>query len=68
MRSFNKGIILLLVLIWSLFFAYELEMQSAIKAYPDAMIRIDLILLPILIFLTGYIVYTLIKEKNSKYK
>ena len=68
MRSFNKGIILLLVLIWSLFVAYELEMQTAIKAYPNAIIRIDLLLLPILIVLTAYIIYSLIKEKNSKYK
>ena len=68
MYSFNKGIILLLLLIWSLFFAYEIEMQTAMKAYPDSMVRIDLLLLPFLIILSVYIVYILIREQNSKHE
>jgi hypothetical protein len=46
------------------FAAWEMDAQATIQTLPDTYIRLDLLLLPFLIILTGYAVYFLIRNHN----
>ena len=63
--NYNSGLILLLFIIWSLFFAWQIEMKTIIEEYPDTIVRIDLLILPFLIVLTVYILYIVLRKQKQ---
>ena len=64
MNSNNKSFVLFLIFIWTIYVAWEIDVQSAIKTYPDSITRYDLLILPFLIIFTLYAVYILIRKQD----
>ncbi len=65
MNSNKKSFVLFLVFIWSIYVAWVIGIQSPLKNYPESKTRYDLLLLPFLIMFTAYVIYILIRKKNS---
>jgi hypothetical protein len=65
MASSKKSFILFILFVWSVYFAWSMDVQSAVKSFPNNMTRYDLLLLPFLILLTGYAVYLLLRKQKT---
>ncbi|WP_424370994.1 hypothetical protein [Muriicola sp.] len=64
MNSNKKSFVLFLIFLWSVYAAWELDVQTALKNYPDSVTRYDLLLLPFLVIFTGYVILLLIRKEN----
>ncbi len=62
----NKYLTLFLLLLWNCFMAWEYTIQNTLNHVQYPIVRYDLLILPILVFFTGYVVYVLIKKKETK--
>lgn len=60
----NKSLILFILFLWFVFAAWEMDAQAAEQTLPNTYIRLDLLMLPFLIILTGYAIYILIRNHN----
>jgi hypothetical protein len=65
MNSNSKSFVLFLIFIWSIYVAWEFDVQTAIKTYPDSITRYDLLILPCLIIFTAYAVHILIRNQDT---
>jgi hypothetical protein len=65
MNSNKKSFILLILFIWSVYFAWSLDVNSSLQTYSKGVTRYDLLLLPFLVIFTGYSIYLLVKNRNS---
>ncbi len=61
----NKSLIFFLLLLWTGFMAWELNLQNTINNVQYPMVRYDLLVLPLLVLFTGYAVYILIRKKAT---
>jgi len=61
----DNGLLIFLILLWSIFIMWELDVQHSIESYRDHILRFDLVFLPILILFTIYVVYVLIRNQKS---
>ena len=62
MNSYKKSFVVILILLWAVYIAWELDMQTALKNHPDSITRYDLMLLPFLIIITAYVIHLLIRK------
>lgn len=60
------SLILFLMGIWSCFMLWEFDVQTSLSTYSDSIIRYDLLILPFLIIITGYVIFILIRKQNPK--
>ncbi|NER09166.1 hypothetical protein SAMN06265375_1011348 [Muriicola jejuensis] len=65
MNSNKKSFILFILFIWSVYFAWSLDVSSAVQTYSKGVTRYDLLLLPFLIVFTGYSIYLLVRKQDS---
>jgi hypothetical protein len=65
MNSNKKSFILFILFIWSVYFAWSLDVNSAVQTYSKGVTRYDLLLLPFLIIFTGYSIYLLVRKQDS---
>lgn len=63
MKSFDKQMIILLVIGWILFFLWENTIQNYPEYVLRELVRYDLMALPTLLFFTTYAVWYYIKRK-----
>lgn len=63
MQSYSKVYLVYLTVIWSAYFLWEFQVQEWATSGDGQIIRYDLIILPILLIITGYSVYTFIKKQ-----
>ncbi|WP_372974508.1 hypothetical protein [Muriicola sp.] len=65
MNSNKKSFILFILFIWSVYFAWALDVNASVQTYPKGITRYDLLLLPFLIIFTGYSFYLILKKRDS---
>ena len=65
MKPRRKSFVLFIILLWSVYAAWAMDMQDAIKSYSDNVFRYDLWLLPFLILFTAVAVRFFIRKQSS---
>lgn len=66
MQSDNKQFFVLLISIWLVFIIWEIDIQMLPVSIQTSMVRFDLLVLPVLLLVTGYAIYNILKNKNQK--
>ncbi len=61
----NKSLIFFLLLLWTGFTAWELDLQNSMDYVQYPMVRYDLLILPLLVLFTGYAIFILIRNKAT---
>ena len=61
----KKSFIFLVLFIWSVYFAWALDLQSSAESQPHSVTRYDLWILPYLLAFTGYAIYLLTRRRDS---
>lgn len=62
----SKILLMVLAIVWGLFLIWEIDLQKNPLMQSNTMLRIDLLLLPVLLITTLYIVYAIKKQRNKK--
>jgi uncharacterized membrane protein len=65
MNQNKKSFIFLVLFIWTIYFAWSMDMQTIAEIQPKTTTRYDLWILPYLLAFTGYAVYLLTRRKDS---
>ncbi|GGD43777.1 hypothetical protein [Muriicola marianensis] len=65
MNSNKKSFILFILFIWSVYFAWAIDVNASVQAYSNDVTRYDLLLLPFLIIFTGYSAYLILRKQDS---
>ncbi len=65
MSSNKKSFILFILFIWSVYFAWAMDVNSTVQTYQKGVTRYDLLLLPFLIIFTGYSIYLMTRKEDS---
>lgn len=65
MRYFNIQLYIFLIIIWSVFFVWEYQIQEMGSSMLNQIIRYDLMILPILLFITVYTLYNIYKSQKN---
>ncbi len=68
MQSDSKRLFIFLIIIWSIFIVGQLKIYEITTTLQSSSFRFDLLLLPILLFVTGYAIYNIMKNEKPKNK
>ncbi len=65
MNSNTKSFILFILFIWSVYFAWAMDVNASVQTYSKGVTRYDLLLLPFLIIFTAYSAYLILRKQDS---
>lgn len=66
MQSDSKQLLIFLIIIWTIFIIWEFEIQKLTDEIQTYIVRFDLIVLPVLLFVTGYAIHNVLKNEKRK--
>ena len=68
MHSDSKRLLIFLFIIWVIFIIWELDIQQLKASLQASIVRFDLMVLPVLLFVTAYAIYNIFKNEKQREK